>query len=202
MLASRFDCEYIHQVGCDEAGRGCLAGPVVAAAVLLPADFSCDMLDDSKKLTATQREYLRDFIINGAESYGIGVVSHEEIDQINILQASFLAMHRAIEQINRQIDLLLIDGNRFKPYKKIPYQCIVKGDGKYQSIAAASILAKTYRDHLMVELDKQFPIYQWKKNKGYASASHIAAIEKQGYSPIHRKTFKLKKLSKQLYLSF
>lgn len=202
MLASRFDCEYIHQVGCDEAGRGCLAGPVVAAAVLLPADFSCDMLDDSKKLTATQREYLRDFIINGVEAYGIGVVSHEEIDQINILQASFLAMHRAIEQINRQIDLLLIDGNRFKPYKSIPYQCIVKGDGKYQSIAAASILAKTYRDHLMVELDKQFPIYQWKKNKGYASASHIAAIEKQGYSPIHRKTFKLKKLSKQLYLSF
>ncbi|MBL7790129.1 MAG: ribonuclease HII [Chitinophagales bacterium] len=202
MLASRFDCEYIHQVGCDEAGRGCLAGPVVAAAVLLPADFSCDMLDDSKKLTATQREYLRDFIINRPGAYGIGVVSHEEIDQINILQASFLAMHRAIEQINRQMDLLLIDGNRFKPYKSIPYQCIVKGDGKYQSIAAASILAKTYRDHLMVELDKQFPIYQWKKNKGYASASHIAAIEKQGYSPIHRKTFKLKKLSKQLYLSF
>ena len=158
-------------------------------------------MDDSKKLSAAIRNQLRELIIQQAISYGIGLVSHEEIDRINILQASFLAMHRAIEQIQGKIDLLLIDGNRFNPYKKIPYQCIVKGDGKYQSIAAAAILAKTHRDSLMVDLDRHYPVYHLKKNKGYASASHIAAIEEHGYSPIHRKTFKLKKLSKQLYLS-
>lgn len=202
MLEPRFDSEHINQVGCDEAGRGCLAGPVVAAAVLLPIDFSSELLDDSKKLSSVVRNQLRELILEQAISYGIGVVSHEEIDQINILQASFLAMHRAIDHIKGKIDLLLIDGNRFNPYKKIPHVCIVKGDGKYQSIAAAAILAKTYRDSLMVDLDSQYPQYHLKKNKGYASASHIAAIEEHGYSPIHRKTFKLKKLSKQLYLSF
>ena len=202
MLEPRLDSEHINQVGCDEAGRGCLAGPVVAAAVLLPLDFNSELLDDSKKLSAAIRNQLRELIIQQAISYGIGLVSHEEIDRINILQASFLAMHRAIEQIQGKIDLLLIDGNRFNPYKKIPYQCIVKGDGKYQSIAAEDILAKTHRDSLMVDLDRHYPVYHLKKNKGYASASHIAAIEEHGYSPIHRKTFKLKKLSKQLYLSF
>lgn len=202
MLELRFDSEHLNQVGCDEAGRGCLAGPVVAAAVLLPQGFNSELLDDSKKLTSKVRYQLREVIIEQAISYGIGVVSHEEIDQINILQASFLAMHRAIEQIKGKIDLLLIDGNRFKPYKKIPHECIIKGDGKYQSIAAAAILAKTYRDSLMVELATQYPVYFLNKNKGYASASHIAAIEEHGYSPIHRKTFKLRKLSNQLYLSF
>jgi ribonuclease HII len=202
MLLARYDSEYKHQVGCDEAGRGCLAGPVVAAAVLLPSDFNHAQLNDSKKLSESMRNQLRIMILEQALSYGIGVVSHEEIDQINILQASFLAMHRAIEQINTTIDLLLIDGNRFKPYKEIPHQCIIKGDGKYQSIAAAAILAKTYRDELMKNLHMNYPHYYLDKNKGYASASHIAAIEERGYSPIHRKTFKLKKLSKQLYLSF
>ena len=202
MLELRFDSEHLNQVGCDEAGRGCLAGPVVAAAVLLPQGFNSELLDDSKKLTSKVRYQLREVILEKAISYGIGVVSHEEIDQINILQASFLAMHRAIEQIKGKIDLLLIDGNRFKPYKKIPHECIIKGDGKYQSIAAAAILAKTYRDSLMVELATQYPVYSLNKNKGYASASHIAAIEEHGYSPIHRKTFKLRKLSNQLYLSF
>jgi ribonuclease HII len=202
MLLARYDSKYKNQVGCDEAGRGCLAGPVVAAAVLLPADYTNSALDDSKKLSARLREQLRLDILDNALAYGIGIVSNEEIDEINILQASFLAMHRAIDQIKGKIDLLLIDGNRFKPYKKIPHECIVKGDGKYQSIAAAAILAKTYRDSLMVDLDSQYPQYHLKKNKGYASARHIAAIEEHGYSPIHRKTFKLKKLSKQLYLSF
>jgi len=202
MLLPRYDSEYENQVGCDEAGRGCLAGPVVAAAVLLPKKFSHTELNDSKKLSASMRSQLREVILEQSISYGIGVVSHEEIDKINILQASFLAMHRAIEQINTRIDLLLIDGNRFKLYKKIPHLCIVKGDGIYQSIAAAAILAKTHRDDLMRSLHTIYPDYHLDKNKGYASANHIAAIEEKGYSPIHRKTFKLKKLSKQLYLSF
>jgi len=200
MLKARYDCEYKNQVGCDEAGRGCLAGPVVAAAVMLPTDYSHPDLDDSKKLSAKVRDQLRLDIIDNALAYGIGEVSHEEIDKINILQASFLAMHRAINQLKKKVDVLLIDGNRFKPYKSVPHHCIVKGDGIYQSIAAAAILAKTHRDQLMLELGAEYPHYLLSKNKGYASAAHIAAIEKWGYSPVHRKTFKLKKLSKQLYL--
>lgn len=202
MLLPRFEGNYKVQVGCDEAGRGCLAGPVVAAAVLLPVDFSHSGLNDSKKISAKRREELRQVILSAAAAYGIGIVSHEEIDEINILQASFLAMHRAISQIREAIDLLLIDGNRFKPYKNIPHQCIVKGDGKYQSIAAAAILAKTYRDEWMQKAHADYPVYHFNKNKGYASPSHIAAIAEVGYSPIHRKTFKLKKAPKQLYLSF
>lgn len=200
MLLARHDGEYKHQVGCDEAGRGCLAGPVVAAAVILPPNYSNSALNDSKKLSVKLREQLRHDIMQNALAYGIGIVSHEEIDEINILQASFLAMHRAIDQIKKKVDVLLIDGNRFKPYKSIPHYCIIRGDGIYQSIAAAAILAKTYRDDLMCSLHADFPDYSLDKNKGYASSDHIAAIEKLGYSPIHRKTFRLKKLSKQLYL--
>ena len=200
MLLARYDSKHKAQVGCDEAGRGCLAGPVVAAAVLLPVEYSNPYLDDSKKLSAKLREQLRQDIIENALAYGIGIVSHEEIDAINILQASFLAMHRAIDQIKKKVDVLLIDGNRFKPYKSIPHHCIIRGDGIYQSIAAAAILAKTHRDDLMRSLHVDYPHYSLDKNKGYANAAHIAAIEKLGYSPIHRKTFRLKKLSKQLYL--
>jgi len=201
MLKSRYESDHLAQVGCDEAGRGCLAGPVVAAAVLLPMNFSHSDLNDSKKLSENKRNELRELIIQNA-IYGIGIATHEEIDRINILQASFLAMHRAIDEIKGKIDLLLIDGNRFKTYKNIPHYCIVKGDGQYQSIAAAAILAKTYRDELMKENHKIYPDYYFDQNKGYASANHITAIEQNGYSPIHRKTFKLRKLSNQLYLSF
>jgi len=201
MLLPRFEeGNYVIQVGCDEAGRGCLAGPVVAAAVILPLDYSNELLDDSKKISSKRRELLREDILLKAVEYGIGVVSHEEIDQINILQASFLAMHRAIAQLKSNIDILLIDGNRFKPYQSIPHKCIIKGDGKYQSIAAAAILAKTHRDRIMEEYHLQYPNYHFNKNKGYASAQHIATIEAQGYTSIHRKTFKLKKLSQQLFL--
>lgn len=200
MLLPRHESLCVYQVGCDEAGRGCMAGPVVAAAVLLPPNFDEPTLNDSKRLSKVQRETLKCEIIQNALAYGIGVVTNVEIDEINILQASFLAMHRAIAQIQHSIDLLLIDGNRFKPYHDIPFHCIVKGDGKYQSIAAASILAKTYRDSLMHELTNQYPEYDLANNKGYASPKHIAAIEKYGYSPIHRKTFHLKKRTKQLFL--
>jgi ribonuclease HII len=202
MLLARYNSNHEAQVGCDEAGRGCLAGPVVAAAVLMPLDYSNSILNDSKKLSSKQREELRSAILENAIAYGIGIVSHKEIDEINILQASFLAMHRAVDEIKEKVDLLLIDGNRFKPYKTIPHHCIIRGDGIYQSIAAAAILAKTHRDELMCALSADYPEYFLDKNKGYASANHIQAIEKYGYSPIHRKTFKLKKLSKQLYLSF
>lgn len=200
MLLTSFSDEYSSQVGCDEAGRGCLAGPVVAAAVLLPSTYQNEDINDSKSMSHQKRESLRIDIEKNAIAFGIGICSHEEIDHINILQASILAMHRAIDQIKPKIDLLLIDGNKFKPYKTIPHQCIIKGDSKFQNIAAASILAKTYRDDLMLQLSKDFPDYLLHQNKGYASAAHIAAIERIGYSPIHRKTFKLKKLTKPLSL--
>lgn len=200
MLLPRYDSSHTIQVGCDEAGRGCLAGPVVAAAVLLPKGYDNPLLNDSKKLTKIVREKLREDILQNAVEYGIGVVSHTEIDQINILQASFLAMHRAIEQIKTPIDLLLIDGNRFKPYGEVPHICVIGGDGKYQSIAAAAILAKTHRDSLMKEYGVEYPDYLFEKNKGYASQQHITAIETHGYTPIHRKTFKLKKHTNQLFL--
>ena len=160
------------EAGCDEAGRGCLAGPVVASAVILPSNFQNKLLNDSKKLSEKQRLSLRPIIEQGAVSWGVGIVIPQEIDQINILNASFLAMHRAIEQLKQKPDQLLIDGNRFNPYKDIPHHCIIKGDGKYLSIAAASVLAKTYRDDIMEKLDLEFDSYAWKKNKGYPTAAH------------------------------
>lgn len=179
------------EVGCDEAGRGCLAGPVVAAAVLLPDDFKNKSLNDSKKLNNKERETLEIIIKKEAVSYGIGVVSNKEIDETNILKASFLAMHRAIDLINYEYQLLLIDGNRFHPYKNIAHECIVKGDAKFLSIAAASVLAKTERDRIMKNLSTKFPQYDWENNKGYPTKRHREAIQKYGANKFHRKSFHL-----------
>lgn len=190
-LAMRFRPDTAYECGCDEAGRGCLAGPVVAAAVILPENFYHPLLTDSKQLTESQREKLRPIIESEALAWGIGVVSPEEIDQINILHASFLAMHRAIDQLVLTPDLLLIDGNRFDPYPEIAHVCIVKGDAKYTSIAAASILAKTHRDELMLTLDKDYPGYGLSGHKGYPTPAHREAIRQLGPSPIHRKSFRL-----------
>lgn len=195
MLLPRLEENYAVQVGVDEAGRGCLAGPVVAAAVILPLDYSNSALNDSKKLNLKQRISLREELLAIPNlNYGIGIVDHLEIDRINILQATYLAMHRAIDQLRGHIDILLIDGNRFKPYPSIEHRCIIKGDGKYQSIAAAAILAKTHRDQLMKDLHIQYPKYHFDRNKGYGSALHITAIKEYGYTDIHRKSFKLKQL--------
>ena len=188
------------EAGCDEAGRGCLAGPVFAAAVVLPEDFLCQELNDSKKLTEKMRYQLRPFIEENALDWAVGVVSAQEIDEINILKASFLAMHRALNQLKVKPQHLIIDGNRFVPYQEVPHHCIVKGDGKYLSIAAASVLAKTYRDDYMIKIAEDFPDYQWKKNKGYPTKEHRAAIERLGATPHHRKSFTL--LDPQLKLDF
>ena len=179
------------EAGCDEAGRGCLAGPVVAAAVILNRDKDYPELNDSKQLTEKKRMLLRDLVMQEALSYGVGVVSPQEIDKINILNASFLAMHRALDQLKLQPELLLIDGNRFNPYKKIKHVCIVGGDAKYQSIAAASILAKTTRDLMMEEYGEQYPQYNWKKNKGYPTLEHKQAIADYGTTLLHRMTFNM-----------
>ena len=183
----------LHRIegGCDEAGRGCLSGPVVAAAVILDPKKPIAALNDSKQITEKNRLILRDQIMNEAIAFAIGVVSHEEIDEINILNASFLAMHRAINLLAKKPEFLLIDGNRFHPYSGIPHECIVKGDAKYQSIAAASILAKTKRDEIMDSLHELFPVYNWAKNKGYPTIEHRAAIAAHGPSPHHRMTFRL-----------
>lgn len=186
-----FYTENLIEAGCDEAGRGCIAGPVVAAAVILPRGMDFPEFDDSKKLTEKQREKLRVKVLENAAAYGIGIVSAEEIDEINILNASFLAMHRAIDQLKIRPELLLIDGNRFNKYRDIKHQCIVGGDAKYQSIAAASILAKTTRDHIMQDLDSQYPAYNWKQNKGYPTIEHKNAVAEHGMSPYHRKTFNM-----------
>ena len=186
-----FFTENLIEAGCDEAGRGCIAGPVVAAAVILPRGMDFPDFDDSKKLSEKQREKLRIKVLENAVSYGVGIVSAEEIDEINILNASFLAMHRAIDQLKIRPELLLIDGNRFNKYHDIKHQCIVGGDAKYQSIAAASILAKTTRDHIMQELDNQYPVYNWKQNKGYPTIEHKNAVAEHGMSPYHRKTFNM-----------
>ena len=186
-----FFTENLIEAGCDEAGRGCIAGPVVAAAVILPRGMDFPEFDDSKKLSEKQREKLRIKVLDNAAAYGVGIVSAEEIDEINILNASFLAMHRAIDQLKIRPELLLIDGNRFNPYKDIKHQCIVGGDAKYQAIAAASILAKTTRDHIMEELDNQYPKYNWKQNKGYPTIEHKNAVAEFGMSPYHRKTFNM-----------
>lgn len=186
---------YLHpeliEAGCDEAGRGCLAGAVYAAAVILPHDFHNELLNDSKQLSEKQRYALREVIEKGAVAWAVGVVTPEEIDKINILNASFLAMHRAIDGLKVRPQHLLIDGNRFNKYQDLPHTTIVKGDGKYLSIAAASILAKTYRDDYMKELHEAYPQYDWKGNKGYPTPKHRAAIAQYGITPYHRKTFNL-----------
>lgn len=187
------------EAGCDEAGRGCLAGNVVAAAVILPTDYVNPLLNDSKKLTAKQRYTLREQIEHEALAWAVGVATPEEIDNINILHASFLAMHRALDQLKLRPEAVIVDGNHFDPYvvgkglpnegKLLPHTCIVKGDGKYLSIAAASILAKTYRDDYMTEQALQFPFYGWEKNKGYPTKTHYQGIEKHGLCALHRKSF-------------
>ena len=179
------------EAGCDEAGRGCLAGPVFAAAVILPQDFSNDLLNDSKQLTEKQRYLLRPIIEKEALAWAVGVVSAEEIDKINILAASFLAMHRAVNDLKIRPEHLLIDGNRFKPYGNVPFTTIVKGDGKMASIAAASILAKTYRDDFMNKIAVEYPQYDWLSNKGYPTVKHRNAIKEYGITPYHRKSFNL-----------
>ena len=179
------------EAGCDEAGRGCLAGPVVAAAVILPKDFKNELLNDSKKLTESKREKLRPIIEKEALAYAISFVFEKEIDQINILNASFTAMHRAVDQLKIKPELLLIDGNRFNPYPDIQHKCIIKGDGKYLSIAAASILAKTYRDEYMEKIHQEFPVYEWNKNKGYPTKKHRQEIYKNGECKHHRTSFTL-----------
>lgn len=183
--------EGVIECGCDEAGRGCLAGSVYAAAVILPPDFSNDLLNDSKQLTEKQRYELRPIIESSAIAWAVGVVTAEEIDRINILKASFLAMTRAINALSVKPEYLIIDGNRFYNTTGIPYNTIVKGDGKYMSIAAASVLAKTYRDDYMNTIAAEYPIYGWDINKGYPTKKHRAAIAEHGISPYHRKTFRL-----------
>jgi ribonuclease HII len=188
------------EAGCDEAGRGCLAGPVVAASVILTEKFKHELLNDSKLLSEKQRFQLEPFILENAICYGIGVVDEREIESINILNASILAMHRAIDNLSLEPDHLIIDGNRFKAYKNIQHCCIVKGDSKFQSIAAASVLAKNHRDRIMDELHLEYPIYNWKKNKGYPTKAHRQAILNFGVTPYHRATFNLLGKSSQLEL--
>lgn len=190
MLAKSYSHDRL-EAGCDEAGRGCLAGPVFAAAVILPFDYEHPRLNDSKKLSRKDRLLLRIDIEKNALAWSIGSCSNEEIDEINILNASIEAMHRALKGLKTVPEMILVDGNRFKPYGEIPFVCVVKGDGKFNSIAAASILAKTYRDEFMESLDKEFPGYLWNQNKGYPSRKHKDAIARLGITPYHRKSFRL-----------
>ena len=179
------------EAGCDEAGRGCLAGSVYAAAVILPDDYQNDLLNDSKQLTEKRRYQLREIIERDAVAWAVGIVTPEEIDKINILNASILAMHRALDQLKVRPEAIIVDGNRFKPYNNIPHTTIVKGDGKYLSIAAASILAKTYRDDYMNRLAEEYPQYDWRSNKGYPTKKHRDAIRQYGITPYHRKSYNL-----------
>jgi ribonuclease HII len=190
MLKKFFNKEHI-EAGCDEAGRGCLAGPVYAAAVILPKNFSNKLLNDSKQLTEQERNKLRPIIEKKAIAWAVGIVSNQEIDEINILNASFLAMHRALDQLTTIPSSLIIDGNRFNKYKNIPHTCIIEGDAKYLSIAAASVLAKTYRDDFMKQIHELHPSYGWSHNKGYATKWHRDALEKHGPNEYHRKSFTL-----------
>ena len=190
----------ILEAGCDEAGRGCLAGPVFAAAVILPSDFKDDILNDSKILTETQRLELRPVIEKNALAWSVEMVTNEEIDKVNILNASFLAMNRAVAKLNKKPEHLLIDGNRFRPQTDIPFSCMIKGDSRFLSIAAASVLAKTYRDDFMMKLHEKYPDYLWNRNKGYATAQHRAAIQELGITQFHRRSFRLHQ--KQLEISF
>ena len=189
------------EAGCDEAGRGCLAGSVYAAAVILPDDYQNDLLNDSKQLTEKRRYQLREIIERDAVAWAVGIVTPEEIDKINILNASILAMHRALDQLKVRPEAIIVDGNRFKPYNKIPHTTIVKGDGKYLSIAAASILAKTYRDDYMNRLAEEYPQYDWRSNKGYPTKNHREAIKQFGITPYHRKSYNLLG-DGQLYFDF
>ena len=188
------------EAGTDEAGRGCLAGPVTAAAVIFPAEFQHQGLNDSKQLKDSKRHELKDLIERHAISFGVSHIFPETIDRINILNASILAMHEALKQLDKVPEYIAVDGNRFKPFGDIPHTCVIKGDSKYQNIAAASILAKTYRDLFMSSLHEEFPMYNWKKNKGYPTAEHREAILKYGITPYHRKSFRL--LPEQLKLEF
>jgi ribonuclease HII len=198
MLKSYFSGNHV-EAGCDEAGRGCLAGPVFAAAVILPPDYKNAELDDSKKLSHLKRESLRTQIEKDAIAWNVASVNNDEIDDINILNASILAMHKALDGLKKKPSLLLIDGNRFHPYKKIEHVCIIRGDGQYLSIAAASILAKTYRDDFMAALHENFPEYNWNRNKGYPTVDHRKAITAFGITPYHRKSFRL---NEQLKIGF
>mgnify|MGYP000946816259 FL=1 len=190
MLKSHY-YEDLIEAGCDEAGRGCLAGSVYAAAVILPPDYQNELLNDSKKLTAKKRYALREEIERDAIAWAVGIVTPEEIDKINILNASFLAMHRALDQLKVRPEAVIVDGNRFKPYQDLPSTTIVKGDGKYLSIAAASILAKTYRDDYMLSLAEEYPQYDWQSNMGYPTRKHRQAIREHGITPYHRKSYNL-----------
>ena len=201
MLKSHY-YDHLTEAGCDEAGRGCLAGSVYAAAVILPPDYTNDELNDSKKLTEKKRYLLRSQIQHDAMAWAVGVVTPEEIDKINILNASILAMHRALDQLSVRPEAVIIDGNRFKPYQDLPYTTIVKGDAKYLSIAAASILAKTYRDDYMNELAQQYPQYGWQENKGYPTRQHREAIRQWGATPLHRKSYNLLGDLRQLTFDF
>ncbi len=196
MLKSHY--KFLQEAGTDEAGRGCLAGPVTAGAIMLPKGFSHELLNDSKQLSKQKRELLRPLLEKEAISYSVCHVFEAEIDAINILNASILAMHRALDGLKRTPRFILVDGNRFKPYPKVSHECIVKGDGKYMSIAAASVLAKTYRDEYMAKLHEEFPMYNWKKNKGYPTKEHREAIKKYGLTKYHRKSFR--QLPEQLTL--
>jgi len=191
MLASSFKDSGI-EAGCDEAGRGCLAGPVFAAAVILAPDFYHPLLNDSKQMKEKDRYILRDIIFKEAIAWAVSSISNDEIDIINILQASFKAMHHAFDQLHKNPDLILVDGHLFKQYNAIPHVCMVKGDARFASIAAASVLAKTFRDDYMLQIDKEYPLYGWKENKGYGTAMHRAAMKAEGLTPYHRKTFQLK----------
>ena len=190
MLKSHY-YDNLVEAGCDEAGRGCLAGSVYAAAVILPPDYENDLLNDSKKLTAKKRYALREVIQRDALAWAVGIVTPEEIDKINILNASFLAMHRALDQLSLRPEAVIVDGNRFRPYQDLPFTTIVKGDGKYLSIAAASVLAKTYRDDYMLNLAKEYPQYDWQSNMGYPTKKHRQAIRDHGITPYHRKSYNL-----------
>lgn len=202
-MLKRFQTEGVIEAGCDEAGRGCLAGDVYAAVVILPPDFENELLNDSKQLTEAQRYELREIIEKEAVAWAVGIVTAAEIDKINILRASILAMHRAVDKLKVRPEHLLIDGNKFSPYPGITHNTVVKGDATYMSIAAASILAKTYRDDYMLALAKEYPMYDWQNNKGYPTAKHRAAIREHGTTPHHRMSFNLLgEEPKQLELAF
>ncbi|HON17854.1 MAG TPA: ribonuclease HII [Salinivirgaceae bacterium] len=198
-LKARYS-EKLMEAGCDEAGRGCLAGPVVAAAVILPIDFDHPLLNDSKKITAKDRNLMRGIIESNAIDYAVAFVDNSTIDRINILNASILAMHQALDKLRHKPEFIIVDGNRFQTWNNVPHQTIVKGDNLYRSIAAASILAKTYRDEFMVRISADYPQFQWNKNKGYPTNEHRDAIRKYGISPFHRKSFHL--FDPQLFIQF
>ncbi|MFN8287619.1 MAG: ribonuclease HII [Chitinophagales bacterium] len=198
-MLKRFYQKELIEVGCDEAGRGCLAGPVYAAAVILPPGFKNKKLNDSKQLQRKDREELRTIIEKEAVAFAVASLDNHKIDEINILNAALLSMHMALDQLQQKFEFIIVDGNRFKPYKNIPHQTIVEGDAKYMSIAAASILAKTYRDEFMEKLHEEYPVYDWKSNKGYATGHHRKTVIELGNSPYHRRTFILKELQMELF---